>query len=91
MITFILNPRRNMTKVDLKGRIVLPQEIRERLNLTPGTEVDIRETDGTVIIKPKDSPDKIIERMEQLVKEASSNREETTPLTDGANLIDQKA
>ncbi|MYL18100.1 AbrB/MazE/SpoVT family DNA-binding domain-containing protein [Halorubrum terrestre] len=28
-----------MTKVDSKGLIVLPQEVRDRLGITPGTEV----------------------------------------------------
>lgn len=36
----------NMTKVDSKGRIVLPQEVREQLGITPGTEVDVRKEGG---------------------------------------------
>jgi len=80
----------NMTKVDSKGRIVLPQEVRERLGITPGTEVDVREEDGKAVVKPEDSPDEVLERMEQLVEEASSNREETTPLPEGAEPIAQK-
>ena len=80
----------NMTKVDSKGRIVLPQEVRERLGITPGTEVDVREEDGKAVVKPEDNPDKILEQMEQLVEEASSNREETTPLPEGADPIAQK-
>jgi len=79
-----------MTKVDSKGRIVLPQEMRERLDITPGTEVDVYEEDGKVVVKPEDSPDEILERMEQLVAEASSNQEETTPISEGAEPIAQK-
>lgn len=79
-----------MTKVDSKGRIVLPQEVRERLDITPGTEVDVHEEDGKAVVKPEDSPDEILERMEQLVAAASSNREETTPLSEGAEPIAQK-
>ncbi|TKX72467.1 AbrB/MazE/SpoVT family DNA-binding domain-containing protein [Halorubrum sp. GN11GM_10-3_MGM] len=79
-----------MTKVDSKGRIVLPQEVRERLGITPGTEVDVREEDGKAVVKPEASPDEILERMEQLVEEAASNREETTPLSEGAEPIAQK-
>lgn len=62
-----------MTKVDSKGRIVLPREIRERLNITPGTEVEVREEDGREIVRPKTNPDELLDRMELLVEEASSN------------------
>ncbi|QAU13472.1 AbrB/MazE/SpoVT family DNA-binding domain-containing protein [Halorubrum sp. BOL3-1] len=79
-----------MTKVDSKGRIVLPQEVRERLGITPGTEVDIHEEDGKAVVKPEDEPDKILEQMEQLVAEASSSREATTPLSEGVDPIAQK-
>jgi len=79
-----------MTKVDSKGRIVLPQEIREQLDITPGTEVDIREEDGEAVVKPENSPDKILDRMEHLVAEASANREGTTPLPERADPIAKK-
>jgi AbrB family looped-hinge helix DNA binding protein len=80
----------NMPKVDSKGRIVLPQEVRERLGITPGTEVDIHEEDGKAVVEPEDDPDEILERMEQLVEETSSERGEMTPLTEGVDPIAQK-
>lgn len=79
-----------MTKVDSKGRIVLPQEIRERLDITPGTEVDIHEEGGRAVVEPEDNPDEILARMEQLVEETSSERGETRPPTNGADPISQK-
>lgn len=79
-----------MAKVDSKGRIVLPQEVRDRLGITPGTEVEIREEDGKAVVKPEDDPERIIDRMEQLVKETSSHGEETTPLDEGVDPIAQK-
>ncbi|WP_080509663.1 AbrB/MazE/SpoVT family DNA-binding domain-containing protein [Haloarcula japonica] len=79
-----------MAKVDSKGRIVLPQEVRERLGINPGTEVDIHEEGGKAIVEPEDNPEKIIERMEQLVEETSSERRETTPLDRGSDPIAQK-
>ncbi len=79
-----------MTKVDSKGRIVLPQELRERLGITPGAEVDVREEDGKAVVEPEDSPDEILERMEQLVEEAASNRGKTTPLPEGVGPIAHK-
>jgi AbrB family looped-hinge helix DNA binding protein len=68
-----------MVKVDAKGRIVLPQKIRERLGITPGTEVEIHEEGGKAVVEPEDDPEQIIDRMEQLVREASSERTETDP------------
>ena len=56
-----------MAKVDSKGRIVLPQEVRERLGVTPGTEVEVREEDGKAIVEPEDDPEQILDRMESLV------------------------
>jgi AbrB family looped-hinge helix DNA binding protein len=80
----------NMATVDSKGRIVLPQEVRERLGITPGTEVEIHEEDGKAVVEPEDDPQEIIERMEQLVEETSSERGETTPVTGGVDPIAQK-
>ncbi|WP_080509858.1 AbrB/MazE/SpoVT family DNA-binding domain-containing protein [Halorubrum saccharovorum] len=74
-----------MPRVDSKGRIVLPKEVRECLNITPGTEVEVREEDGKAVVKPKNSPDEILERMEQIVNEASPNREETASPVQGAD------
>jgi AbrB family looped-hinge helix DNA binding protein len=79
-----------MTKVDSKGRIVLPQEVRERLGITPGTEVEIREEDGKAVVEPEDDPEEILARMEQLVAETSSEQEGTAPLPQGADPIARK-
>lgn len=67
-----------MAKVDSKGRVVLPQALRERLGIVPGTEVEIREEDGKAVVEPEDDPDAIIDRMEQLVAEAAANRGPTS-------------
>lgn len=56
-----------MMKVDQKGRIPLPAEIRNRLRLTPGTEVEVYEGDRKAVIEPADCPEEIIERLEELV------------------------
>jgi len=79
-----------MPKVDSKGRIVLPQEIRDRLGITPGTEVEIHEDDGKAVVEPEDNPKQIINRMEHLIEDASSDRRETTPLEDKADPLAQK-
>lgn len=81
--------RGNMATVDSNGQIVLPQELRERLGIHPGTEVDIHEEAGKAIVDPEDNPEQIIERMEQLVEETSAERRETTPLNKGSDPIAQ--
>lgn len=68
-----------MAKVDAKGRIVLPQEIQERLGITPGSEVEVREKDGKAVVEPEADPEAVIERMGELVEETSAERNETTP------------
>jgi AbrB family looped-hinge helix DNA binding protein len=70
-----------MPTVDSKGRIVLPQELRERLEINPGTEVTVREEDDSLVVEPADDPDAIIERMERLVEETAADGE-MRPLDD---------
>lgn len=79
-----------MTKVDAKGRIVLPRDVRERLGIAPGTEVEIREEDGKAIVEPEDDPEQVIERMEQLISEASDNRNSVTTSHEELHPIAQK-
>ncbi|SEP68520.1 AbrB/MazE/SpoVT family DNA-binding domain-containing protein [Natrinema salaciae] len=79
-----------MAKVDSKGRIVLPQDVRERLGITPGTEVAIHEEDGKAVVEPEDDPERILERMEKLVEETAPERGETMPLDEVADPIARK-
>jgi AbrB family looped-hinge helix DNA binding protein len=76
--------------VDRNGRIILPQEIRDCLGLTLGTEVEIHEEDGKGVVESEDDPEEIIERSEELVAETSSEHGERSPREDGADPIAQK-
>jgi AbrB family looped-hinge helix DNA binding protein len=40
------------TTLDRFGRVVVPKEIRDRLGLLPGTEIEIDEKGGEVVLKP---------------------------------------
>lgn len=80
----------NMPTVDSKGRVVLPQEVRERLGITPGSEVDIREEDGKAVVEPEADPEEIIDRLDQLVEETSPAAGETLPLDEGATPTARK-
>ncbi|WP_247730383.1 AbrB/MazE/SpoVT family DNA-binding domain-containing protein [Halovivax limisalsi] len=79
-----------MAKVDSKGRVVLPQEVRERLGMTPGTEVAIHEEGGKAVVEPEDDPEAIIDRMDQLVSEATANRSEPAQIDETADPVAQK-
>lgn len=66
-----------MARVDSKGRIVLPQDVRERLGLDPGTEVDVHEEEGRAVVEPEEKAEEIIEDLERQIEEAASDRERT--------------
>ncbi|QSG02000.1 AbrB/MazE/SpoVT family DNA-binding domain-containing protein [Natranaeroarchaeum sulfidigenes] len=72
-----------MVQVDAKGRIVLPKELRERLGIAPGTEVEVREEDGKAVVEPEPDPEQVIERMERLVGETGAESD-LKPLDDVA-------
>ena len=38
--------------IDKAGRVVVPQAIRRRLGLAPGTELEVEEVDGSVVLRP---------------------------------------
>ena len=52
-----------IVEIDNRGRITIPKEERERLGLTPGKKVLIREKDGFLIIKRFISPKKFISEL----------------------------
>lgn len=48
--------------------------MRERLDIAPGTEVEIHEEDGRAVVEPEKDPPRIIDRMEELIEDADSDR-----------------
>lgn len=76
-----------MVKVDSKGRVVLPKSVRERLGISPGTEVTVREQDGKAVVEPEDDPEQVIERMETLVAETAADAGEPTPFDDDTDPV----
>ncbi|GAA0475912.1 AbrB/MazE/SpoVT family DNA-binding domain-containing protein [Halococcus dombrowskii] len=57
-----------MTTVDTKGRVTLPKELRERLGLEPGTEVEISDEDGRIVIERERDPDDVIAELERRIE-----------------------
>lgn len=59
-----------MATVDTKGRVTLPKDVREDLGLEPGTEVEIRDVDGKVVIEPERDPADVIAELERRIEES---------------------
>ena len=74
--------------MDSQGRLVLPQSVRERLEIAPGTEVTVREEDGRVVVEPAEDPDAVIERMERLIEKTAADGE-TRPLGDATPVAEK--
>ena len=58
-----------------EGRIRIPEDIRDSLDLTPGTEVTIRQADDTVVVEPGPSLERILDRLETLIDGISADPE----------------
>jgi AbrB family looped-hinge helix DNA binding protein len=58
----------NHTRVSAKGQVVIPKDVRDRLKWEPGTELEVMEGVGGVILRPrvnaiKHSVDEMLARM----------------------------
>jgi AbrB family looped-hinge helix DNA binding protein len=42
-------------KIDEKGRVMIPKNIRKKTKIKPGTYVNIKTSDTTIIIEPAES------------------------------------
>ena len=50
------------TTIDAAGRLVIPKDLRERLGLTGGQEVEIREREGHLEIEPAGVAMRLVDR-----------------------------
>jgi AbrB family looped-hinge helix DNA binding protein len=65
--------------IDAAGRVVIPKALRERLGLTGGEPIEIRERDGTIEIEAAPTPMSLMETADGAV--AVPDRD-LPPLTD---------
>ncbi len=55
-------------KVEERGRIVIPKEIREKLHLRAGSILEVHEENGLIILRPKKSFDEFKKELKGCVK-----------------------
>ena len=48
--------------VDEAGRIVVPPEVREQVQLEPGATLEVRVRDGTLELEPESVPHKLVKK-----------------------------
>jgi len=67
------------TRMDERGRVLIPSEERERLGLKSGTEFELFEEGGVLLLKPVVSkPVRVQSRMKEWGKEAFLDSGEAT-------------
>lgn len=50
-------------RVDEKGRVTIPQAIRESLHIDPGEEVEVELADGRIVIRPRISREEFADEL----------------------------
>ena len=75
------------TKMSSKGQVVIPEVIRKRLGLEPGSQFVVIGEDDTVILKMISAPDmdridELIARARTLVRRAGLKRSDITSAID---------
>ena len=56
-------------RVDEKGRVTIPQAIRESLHIDPGEEVDVELEDGRIVIRPRIAREDLVESIEGCIND----------------------
>jgi AbrB family looped-hinge helix DNA binding protein len=56
-------------RIDEKGRVTIPQSIRESLGIEPGEEVTVSTEEGRVVIRPRVSREEFVETMAGVINE----------------------
>ena len=59
-----------LATIDAGGRVVVPKDVRERLGLRPGMQVQLTEVDGALEITPMVTPMSVVERSGVIVLES---------------------
>ncbi len=79
-----------LTKVDEKGRIVIPKEIRRRLKIKPGEEFVVTELDGDTLIVKRFNVKKMLEGLIEKAKEADLEKLQKETAEEGNRVAREK-
>ncbi len=79
-----------LTKVDEKGRIVIPKEIRRRLKIKPGEEFVVTELDGDTLIVKRFNVKKMLEGLIEKAKEADLEKLQKETAEEGNRVARKK-
>lgn len=66
-------------RVDEKGRVTIPQAIRESLHIDPGEEVTVEQDDGRIVIRPRISRDEFADELRGAINE-ETRAEDAEPM-----------
>jgi AbrB family looped-hinge helix DNA binding protein len=72
-------------KVGKRGQVTLPKELRERLGISHGDEVVVREKDGKVVIETSVSKEDLVEGYRRRSERAAEIAEEMQGTSDEAD------
>lgn len=53
--------------IDQFGRIVIPKQVREHFSLKPGSQLELQESDDSIILKPQYGEPNLVEKEGVLV------------------------
>lgn len=60
------------TKIDGRGRVTLPRELRRTMDLSPGDDVIVEETGEGLLLRPALSKREVFERLRGCITKASA-------------------
>lgn len=55
-----MSPAPALTRVSSKGQVVIPKEVRDRLNLRPGDELTVEELDNAIVLRVRRATDQAV-------------------------------
>lgn len=79
-----------LTKIDEKGRILLPKEIREKLNIKPGEEFLVTDIDKNAVILKRIDVRKMLEDLIERVKSVDLEKLEEEIEREGNRVAREK-
>jgi AbrB family looped-hinge helix DNA binding protein len=60
------------TVIDAAGRVIIPKALRDELGLRPGVALDIRTSDGALVIEPIPIPVSLVRRGKRMLAKPST-------------------